>query len=87
MKKKIHKHLRNKEMSDPDWIHKKQQDWFALKAAWQRFEWGSAFIPQACRDAHWIIHCELDRMDEPMKAWKAEKPEWITLRSRKARKK
>jgi hypothetical protein len=70
----------NKEMSDPDWIHKKQQDFFALKAAFQRFEWGSAYIPQACFDAYWIIRLEMSRMDEPMKAWKAEKPRYRAIK-------
>lgn len=78
--------LRNKEMSDPDWIHQKQQDFFNLKAAWQRFEWGSAFLPHGCTKAFWIIRTELERMDEPIKAWKAEKPCYITLK-RKRRKK
>lgn len=73
MKKRI---CVNKEMSDPDWIHKKQQDFFALKAAFQRFQWGMAYIPSACFDAANIITRELDRMDEPMKAWKAEKPRY-----------
>lgn len=71
------KYLSNKEMSDPDWVHKKQQDFFALKNAFQRFEWGSAYIPQACFDAYFIIRREIDRMDESMKMWKAEKPVWI----------
>lgn len=70
----------NKEMSDPDWVHKKQQDFFALKAAFQRFEFGAAFIPQACFDAHWIIRQEIQRMDEPMKAWKAEQPRYVELK-------
>lgn len=70
-------YLMNKEMSDPDWIHKKQQDWFALKAAWQRFEWGSAFLPHGCSETFWIIRSELQKMDEPIKAWQAEKPRYL----------
>lgn len=77
------RYLRNREMSDPDWIHEKQQDWFALKAAWQRFEWGSAYLPHGVSEAFWKIRTELTYMDEPLKAWKAEKPQWITLHSRK----
>lgn len=80
MKKKPY--LTNKEMSDPDWVHKKQQDWFALKAAMQRFEWGCAYIPDACQQALHIIRVEIARIDEPMKAWKAEKPVWRTYRRR-----
>lgn len=71
------RYLLNKEMSDPDWIHRKQQDFFALKAAFQRFEWGSAYIPHGCFESHRIIGTELIRMDEPMKAWKVEKPRYF----------
>jgi hypothetical protein len=70
----------NKEMSDPDWVHKKQQDYFALKSALQRFEWGSAYIPQACFDAYMIMRQEIERMDEPIKAWKAEKPRYKMIK-------
>ena len=78
------RYLRNKEMSDPNWVHRKQQDYFNLKAALQRFEWGGAFIPEACRNALWNIQMEIARMDEPIKAWKAEKPEYMTLRKPRA---
>jgi hypothetical protein len=71
----VKKYLADKEMSDPDWIHKKQQDWFALKAAWQRFEWGSAYL-----ETFHIICRELDGMDEPIKAWKVEKPRYYNKR-------
>lgn len=70
------RYLLNKEMSDPDWVHKKQQDFFALKNAFQRFEWGSAYIPDACYDSANIIRAELNRMDESMKVWVAEKPRY-----------
>lgn len=76
----------NKEMSDSDWIHKKQQchkDYFALKSAFQRFEWGAAYIPAACWDSYQIIQKELIRMDEPMKAWKAEKPRYFKGKCRR----
>lgn len=75
MKKRV---ITNKEMSDPDWVHRKQQDYFALKNAFQRFEWGSAYIPQACFDSVWIIRKEIERMDEAMKVWQAEKPKYRT---------
>lgn len=73
---KSKRHFINKEMSDPDWVHRKQQDYFALKSAFQRFEWGAAYIPVACYDSYRIIREEIIRMDEPMKIWKAEKPKY-----------
>jgi len=79
----VKKYLTNKEMSDPDWVHKKQQDYFALKSAFQRFEWGAAYIPDACFQSAQIIRVEIERMDEPMKAWKAERPMWKSLKMRK----
>lgn len=83
MSRKTKKYLMNREMSDPDWIHKKQQDFFALKNAFQRFEWGCAYIPDACFQSAEIIRREMQRMDEPMKAWKAEKPKWKTFGTKK----
>lgn len=80
------KYHANKELSDPDWIHKKQQDWFALKAAWQRFEWGSAFLPHGVFETFWIIRKELERMDEPIKAWQPEKPRFINIKKPKGAK-
>lgn len=71
------RYLRNKEMSDPNWVHNKQQDFFNFKAALQRLEWGSAYLPKACNNAMWNIRMEVERMDEPIKSWKVEKPEWI----------
>lgn len=68
--------LINKELCDPDWIHKKQQDFFALKNQFQRMEWGCAYIPDPCYESMRIIRDELIRMDEPMKAWKVEKPRY-----------
>ncbi len=74
------KYLKNKEMSDPNWIHQKQQDFFNLKAALDRFEWGSSYLPVTCHSSTWHIRKEIERMDEPIKSWKVETPIWIKLK-------
>lgn len=74
------KYIINKELSDPDWVHNKQQDYFNFKAALQRFEWGAAYIPEACRIALYNIRREVERMDDPIKAWKPVKKQWMNER-------
>lgn len=70
-------YLINKEMSDPKWIYQKQQEFFALKNAFDRFTWGSAYIPVGCHEASLNIGKELGRMDESMKAWQPETPRYL----------
>lgn len=57
------------EMKDPEWIAKKRQEFFNLKNAVTRFEWGSAYIPEGCYSELYHIRRAIDRMDEPMKEW------------------
>jgi hypothetical protein len=64
MRKKI------REEETPAWIHRKQQEFVVLKNALQRFEWGSAYIPEGCWSELYHIRRAVDRMDEPMKIWR-----------------
>lgn len=69
-------YLMNDHMSNPEHVAEKRQDYFALKNAFSRMQWGSAYLPHPCFVEITRIERALVAMEEPMKYWEVEKPRW-----------
>lgn len=71
------RYLLNEAMSDPNWINKKRQEFFALRNMIKRFQWGSAYLPEGCTTELYHIGHAIERMEDPIKFWVPEKPRYI----------
>ena len=53
-----------------EWRQKKTQEFIALKGVLETLEFGSAYLPEGCGNAMWIIRRYVNWMDESIKEWK-----------------
>ena len=52
-----------------EWIQKKTQEFIALRGALETFEYGSAYLPEGCGNALYLIRRYVNWMDESIKQW------------------